>query len=54
MLIDKKTDNKSEQTHYFIKFDNPLSDDLITKLSDIGSPFDFQTRTCREFNKYIT
>ena len=34
--IDRITEQKSEQSHYFIKFDNVLTDDLFDKLSNIN------------------
>jgi len=34
--VDKVTENKSVQSHYFIKFDNPLSDEIFDKLSNIN------------------
>ena len=33
--IDTQIENKSEQSHYFIKFDYDLDDDLLQKLSEI-------------------
>jgi predicted RNA methylase len=34
--IDINTDTKSEQSHYFIKFDNPVSKELFNKLHKIN------------------
>jgi predicted RNA methylase len=36
--IDKNIENKSSQSHYFIKFDNPLVDEKYTELSNINYP----------------
>ena len=33
--INKITEQKSVQSHYFIKFDNPLTDEIFNKLSTI-------------------
>ena len=33
--IDRDTDSKSIQSHYFIKFDEPLKDELFNKLSQL-------------------
>ena len=34
--IDKETDNKSIQSHYFIKFDNFLTDEIYSEISKIN------------------
>ena len=34
--VDRNTEKKSSQSHYFIKFDNPLTDELFAKLSKIN------------------
>ena len=34
--IDRETENKSHQSHYFIKFDNDITDKLFQQLSDIN------------------
>jgi len=34
--VDKVTENKSGQSHYFIKFTNPLSNEIFDKLSNIN------------------
>jgi len=34
--VDRDTEKKSFQSHYFIKFDNPLTDGLFNKLSNIN------------------
>ena len=36
--IYKEIDHKSSQSHYFIKFDNPLVDEKYTELSNINYP----------------
>jgi hypothetical protein len=36
--IDREIDTKSSQSHYFIKFDNPLVDKKYTELSIINYP----------------
>ena len=62
-IIDKQTSNKSIQSHYFIKFDIELTDDLFKKLSIID--YDCKNHTCgpksiskqeliREFNIVIS
>ena len=43
-VIDKHTEPKSIQTHYFIKFDIPLTDELFNKLSIIN--YDCKNNTC--------
>lgn len=42
--IDKICENKSIQSHYFIKFNNDLTDDLFNKLSNIN--FETKYFTC--------
>ena len=60
--IDKETENKSIQSHYFIKFDIELTDDLFNKLTSIH--YNCKNNTCgpksiskqellKEFNKII-
>ena len=60
--IDLTTENKSTQSHYFIKFDDILTDDLFEKLSQIN--FNSKNDTCgpksiskqeliKEFNEII-
>lgn len=60
--ISKNTDNKSIQSHYFIKFDNELTEDKYNQLSNII--FNCKNDTCgpksiskqeliKEFNKII-
>ena len=60
--IDKETSNKSIQSHYFIKFDNTLTDELLNKLINID--YNCKNNTCgpksistqeliNEFNKII-
>jgi hypothetical protein len=60
--ISKNTDNKSIQSHYFIKFDNQLIENIYNKLSNIT--FECKNDTCgpksiskqeliKEFNKII-
>ncbi|GAG95725.1 unnamed protein product, partial [marine sediment metagenome] len=34
--VDRVTEKKSFQSHYFIKFDEPLTDELFDKLSNIN------------------
>jgi hypothetical protein len=36
--IDREIDTKSAQSHYFIKFDDPLTDELFNKLAKINYP----------------
>ena len=33
--VDKDIENKSEQSHYFIKFDNEITDEIFEKISSI-------------------
>lgn len=42
-VIDKSSENKSIQSHYFIKFDDDVTDDLIKKISNIN--FDCKNNT---------
>ena len=60
--IDKITDEKSEQSHYFIKFDVELNDTLFNKLKNIQ--YNSKNNTCgprsiskqeliKEFNKVL-
>jgi predicted RNA methylase len=60
--MDKETENKSIQSHYFIKFDIELTDDLFSKLNQIQ--YTCKDNTCgpksiskqeliKEFNKII-
>lgn len=59
-FIDKETEKKSSQSHYFIKFDIKLTDELFEKLININ--YDCKNNTCgpksiskqeliKEFNK---
>ena len=61
-VIDRKTETKSIQSHYFIKFDIELTDDLFNKLKNIN--YESKDYTCgpksiskqeliKEFNKVI-
>ena len=61
-VIDRETENKSIQSHYFIKFDIELTDELFNKLNNI--PYDCKNNTCgpksiskqeliKEFNKFL-
>lgn len=60
--IDKNTEDKSEQSHYFIKFDIPLTKTLFKKLSNIeyeckdntvGPKSISKQELIKEFNKII-
>lgn len=60
--IDKNTDNKSTQSHYFIKFDEELTNELFTKLSEIdynsrsntcGPPSISKQELIKEFNQRV-
>ena len=42
--IDKVTETKSSQSHYFIKFDVELTDELFKKLSEVN--FNSKNDTC--------
>jgi predicted RNA methylase len=42
--IDKTTENKSIQSHYFIKFENTLTEELFNKLKNID--YDCKNNTC--------
>lgn len=61
-FIDKETEKKSSQSHYFIKFDIELTDELFEKLININ--YDCKNNTCgpksiskqeliKEFNKIV-
>lgn len=61
-FIDKETEKKSSQSHYFIKFDIKLTDELFEKLININ--YDCKNNTCgpksiskqeliKEFNKIV-
>ena len=49
--IDREIDNKSHESHYFIKFTNPLNDEQYLELSSIDYPSKNNTVGPRSISK---
>ena len=49
--IDKHVDDKSEQSHYFIKFDNELHDSVYDTIANINYPSKSDTVGPRSISK---